>query len=52
VTITPDALGDIPAGAGADSKALRIRVAVNFDGTESVTLDGYRARYLPTQGIE
>jgi len=52
VAITPDALGDIPAGASADSDALRIRVVVSYDQTESVTLDGYRARYMPTQGAE
>ena len=48
VAITPDALGDIGAGAGADSNALRIRIMVKYDTTESVTLDGYRARYAPT----
>lgn len=48
VAITPDALGDIGAGAGADSNALRIRIVVKYDTTESVTLDGYRARYAPT----
>ena len=55
VTITPDALGDIPAGAGADSNALRIRIVVDYDfngNGEPVVLDGYRARYAPMQGAE
>lgn len=48
VTIVPDQLGDIVAGSGADdSNALRIRVVVNYGSAESVTLDGYRARYAP-----
>jgi MSHA pilin protein MshD len=53
VTIAPDALGDIVAGTNAaDSDALRIRVVVSFDKTESVTLDGYRARYDPAPGAQ
>ena len=53
VTITPDALGDIAAGTGAaDSEALRIRVVVGFDKSQSVTLDGYRARYDPAPGAQ
>jgi len=55
VAITPDALGDIPAGAGADSDALRIRIVVDYDFNGNgvpVVLDGYRARYAPTQGGE
>jgi MSHA pilin protein MshD len=52
VTIVPDALGDIAAGTGADSEALRIRIEVRYDSTESVILDGYRARYLPKAGVE
>jgi len=53
VTIAPDALGDIVAGTNAaDSDALRIRVVVSFDQTESVTLDGYRARYDPAPGAQ
>ena len=52
VTIVPDALGDIPAGPGADSDALRIRVVVSYEGDERVTLDGYRARYAPGPGYE
>lgn len=47
VTITPDRLGDIPVGTGADTDALRIRVTVRFQGGEPVVLDGYRARYAP-----
>jgi MSHA pilin protein MshD len=53
ITITPDALGDIPAGAGADSDALRIRIVVDYDFNGNggpVVLDGYRARYAPMQG--
>lgn len=53
VAIVPDQLGSIGAGAAAaDSNALRIRVVVGYDGGEAVTLDGYRARYLPTVGSE
>jgi MSHA pilin protein MshD len=52
VAVIPDALGDIPAGAGADSDALRIRVTVAFPGDEPVVLDGYRARYLPVPRSE
>jgi MSHA pilin protein MshD len=47
VAVIPDTLGDIPAGAGADSDALRIRVTVSFDKGDPVVLDGYRARYAP-----
>ncbi|MFC4931298.1 type IV pilus modification PilV family protein [Massilia sp. GCM10023247] len=48
VTIVPERLGDIAAGStAADSEALRIRIAVSFDGGEPVLLDGYRARYAP-----
>ena len=50
VAITPETLGDIAAGSGADSNALRIRVVVSYDAGESVTLDGYRARYAPSPG--
>lgn len=50
VAITPDKLGTIAAGSGADSDALRIRVVVSYTGSDTpVTLDGYRARYLPSQ---
>lgn len=53
VAITPDRLGDIVAGALADSDALRIRVVVTYPGEDPpVTLDGYRARYAPVPGIE
>jgi MSHA pilin protein MshD len=55
VSITPDTLGDIPAGAGADSDALRIRIVVDYDFNGNgapVVLDGYRARYAPMQGGE
>jgi MSHA pilin protein MshD len=53
VSIAPEALGDIGAGTNAaDSDALRIRVVVGFDKTESVTLDGYRARYDPAPGAQ
>jgi MSHA pilin protein MshD len=52
VTITPEALG--PAGSvvgaggtSADTDALRISVAVTYDGG-TVVLDGYRTRYSPT----
>jgi MSHA pilin protein MshD len=47
VSIAPDSLGDIAAGSGADSEALRIRVVVSYAGDKPVTLDGYRARYAP-----
>lgn len=50
VTITPEPLGDIAAGAGADSDVLRIRVTVTFDGDDPVVLDGYRTRHSPTPG--
>jgi len=50
VAITPEILGDIVAGSGADSNALRIRIVVKYDETEAVTLDGYRARYAPSPG--
>ena len=53
VSITPDRLGDIGAGAGADSEALRIRIVVTYDGADTpVTLDGFRARYAPLQGVQ
>ena len=52
VAITPDRLGDIVAGAGADSEALRIRIVVTYGGGDPVTLDGYRARYAPLQGAQ
>lgn len=52
VSITPDRLGDIAAGAGADSEALRIRIVVTYGGGDPVTLDGYRARYAPLQGAQ
>lgn len=52
VTIVPDRLGDIPAGAGADSDALRIRITVSYQGGEPVLLDGYRARYAPIPRAE
>jgi len=53
VSIAPDKLGDIAAGTGADSDALRIRIVVTYDGSDTpVTLDGYRARYAPTQRPE
>lgn len=53
VSIAPDALGDIAAsGTGADSEALRIRIQVKYGDTESVILDGYRARYAPQAGAQ
>ena len=53
VAIIPEALGDIPAGAGADTDALRIRIVVDYEGADPpVTLDGYRARYLPVPRSE
>ncbi|THC46538.1 prepilin-type N-terminal cleavage/methylation domain-containing protein [Massilia sp. Mn16-1_5] len=53
VSIVPDALGDIAAsGTDADSEALRIRIVVKYDSTESVVLDGYRARYAPQAGVQ
>jgi MSHA pilin protein MshD len=52
VAVIPDKLGDIAAGTGADSDALRIRVTVSFDGGDPVVLDGYRARYAPVPGGE
>lgn len=53
VSIVPDRLGDIAAGTGADSDALRIRIVVTYTGSDTpVTLDGYRARYAPTQRPE
>ena len=53
VSIVPDRLGDIAAGTGADSDALRIRIVVSYTGSDTpVTLDGYRARYAPTQRPE
>ena len=55
VAIIPDALGDIPAGTGADTDALRVRVTVdipNDNPDEPVVLDGYRARYAPVPRSE
>ena len=52
VSIAPDKLGDIAAGTGADSDALRIRIIVTYAGDDPVTLDGFRARYAPVPGIE
>jgi MSHA pilin protein MshD len=53
VSIMPDRLGDIAAGTGADSEALRIRIVVTYTGGDTpVTLDGYRARYAPIQGAQ
>ena len=52
VSIAPDKLGDIAAGTGADSDALRIRIVVTYAGDDPVTLDGFRARYAPVPGIE
>ena len=53
VAIVPDQLGDIVAGTGADSNALRIRIVVTYTGSDTpVTLDGYRARYAPLQRPE
>ena len=53
VSIVPDQLGDIAAGTGADSNALRIRIVVTYTGSDTpVTLDGYRARYAPLQRPE
>jgi MSHA pilin protein MshD len=53
VSIMPDRLGDIMAGTGANSDALRIRIVVTYTGSDTpVTLDGYRARYAPTQRPE
>lgn len=47
VTITPQALQGVGvAGANADTDALRIRVAVSYDG-EQIVLDGFRMRYAP-----
>ena len=51
VSIAPEQLGDIAAGSGADSNALRIRIVVTYTGGDRpVTLDGYRARYAPMPG--
>ncbi len=52
VSIAPAVLGDIAAGAGANSDALRIRIVVAYAGDDPVTLDGYRARYAPMPGSE
>ena len=53
VSIVPDRLGDIvPADATANTDALRIRIVVKYGASDAVTLDGYRARYAPQQGIE
>ena len=52
LAVMPDKLGNIPAGNSADSEALRIRVVVSYAGDQSVTLDGYRARYLPDPEAE
>jgi MSHA pilin protein MshD len=59
LTIRPDALGDgtapntigslanaTAANAAADTDVLRITVTVGYDG-QTLTLDGYRARYAP-----
>ena len=40
------------SGTDADSEALRIRIVVKYDATESVILDGYRARYAPQAGAQ
>lgn len=45
VTITPEALGGI-ASSAASPEVLRIAVSVS-NGGESITLEGYRARYAP-----
>jgi MSHA pilin protein MshD len=52
LTITPAQLGPSTALAGAggmsaDTDVLHISVVVTYDGNQSVTLDGYRARYAP-----
>lgn len=52
VSIVPDALGDIAAGDKADSEALRIRIVVRYGEGDSVKLDGYRARYLPSPELQ
>ncbi|MFD2367240.1 prepilin-type N-terminal cleavage/methylation domain-containing protein [Pseudoduganella sp. GCM10020061] len=48
VTITPTTLGGIGGGgASADTAVLHIRVAVSYDGANSIVLDGYRTRHAP-----
>jgi MSHA pilin protein MshD len=52
VTLTPEAVGPASAltgvgGTAADTDMLRIRITVGYDNT-SLVLDGYRARYAPT----
>jgi MSHA pilin protein MshD len=50
VTITAaEGLGGIASsGAPASTEVLRISVTVNYEGNQSVTLDGFRTRYAPT----
>jgi MSHA pilin protein MshD len=47
VTVQPAALNDIAAGTQADPNVLRITVTVTYDGSRSVSLDGFRTRYAP-----
>jgi MSHA pilin protein MshD len=47
VTINTDNLNGIPGGTSSDPNVLRITITVTYDGTHSVTLDGYRTRYAP-----
>lgn len=50
VSIAPDTLGGLAGGSGTASyeaaQVLRISVTVSYDG-QSLTLEGYRARYAP-----
>jgi MSHA pilin protein MshD len=47
VSVQPDNLNDIVGGTQADPNVLRITVTVTYDGSHSVTLDGFRTRYAP-----
>jgi MSHA pilin protein MshD len=47
VAVQPAALNDIAGGTQADPNVLRITVTVTYDGSNSVTLDGFRTRYAP-----
>jgi MSHA pilin protein MshD len=47
VAVAPQTLNDINGGIPDDPQVLHITVTVTYDGSNSVTLDGYRTRYAP-----
>lgn len=46
-TLVAENLNGIVGGTLSDPSVFRITVTVTYDGTHSVTLDGYRTRYAP-----